>query len=345
MMDSGRRRRSDNYNQEVARARSHDRKPPLGNWQQSVPSWERSPSGNRQQTVPSWERRFCTVVGSLPWRNILDAKKFIHLYDNVLKWNDSAGEEAFINAKNRFWAHINGLPCQIPSPDPDIYNDKIDWNANVDPQLILDLESEPIAPENQEKAEPVVIMGGLFSDNLYSPSGWGDAEDDMKKTGFPSENKENPWESDSAHVNESVRQKSQNGWGDVCNDSWCANQDTGVAKNSGWEDGWNQWENKNHESNNSKYGTNSGVWQPWDHGNQENTGGCMSRYKTSRFRGDDKPTNREWRNGKGRKSVNFVCELPYVDNRQRNLMNSCTPIRHNGSAERGHQWRWEKPVS
>lgn len=130
------------------------------------------------------------MVGSLPWRNFLDAKKFIHLYDNVLKWNDSAGEEAFISAKNRFWAQINGLPCQVPSPDPDIYNDKIDWDSNVDPQLVMDLESESIASENQEKGEQVVIMGELFSNNLYSPSGWGDAEDDMKKTGLPSENKE-----------------------------------------------------------------------------------------------------------------------------------------------------------
>ncbi|KAK9289436.1 hypothetical protein L1049_007591 [Liquidambar formosana] len=65
----------------------------------------------------------------------------------VVKWNDSAGEEAFHNAKNRFWAKINGLPCDLPFPDPDIYIDEIDWNPNIDPELVLDLEREPIDPD------------------------------------------------------------------------------------------------------------------------------------------------------------------------------------------------------
>lgn len=328
MTGNWRRQRSDNYNQQVTRTVSHNRKPTLGCW---------------QPTVPSWEKKFCTVVGSVPWRKLLESKKFIHLYDKVLKWNDCAGEEAFINAKNRFWAQINGLPCDISLPDPDIYIDKVDWNSNVDPELLLDLECESTVPANQEKGEQVVILGeSLVPSHLFFSTGWGDAEDDLKKNGSSSEIKVNSLERSCDQANGNVR---ENEWENGCNDSWCenqgnqimkecGNQGNQIMKDSGWEDGWNQWENNNYEADNR---------------NQERSGGYMSSYKTSRFHGDDHLTKREWRNGKGRKRVNFVYERPFTDKRttprQWNLMNTCGPVSHHGLAKQGNQWGLEKPVS
>ncbi|CAL5420760.1 unnamed protein product [Camellia sinensis] len=290
MMDSWRRQ-----------PRSQNRKPPIGNW---------------QPTVPSWEKKFCTVVGSVPWRKIVETKKCIHLYDNVLKWNDSAGEEAFHNAKNRFWAEINGFPCDISLPNPDIHIDKIDWNSNIDPELLLDLEREFVVPDDQEKREQVVIIGEpLVPSESFSPAGWGDAEVDVKKaTNSTLQNKGSPWELNCAQDNEPIQ---ATGWGEIWNNPR----------------EWNHWEGNNYGSDNSRF-----------HGRHN-----MSRYKTSRFHGDDNLANREWRNGNGKKRANFVHEQSFTDkrpaSRQWNVMNACGPISHHGSSKPGDQWSWEKSVS
>lgn len=80
----------------------------------------------------------------------MDTQKFMY-NESVLNWDDSAGKEAFQNAKERFWAHINDFPCHISLPDPDIYIDEINWNAHIDPELITDLESVYFAPDDGEK--------------------------------------------------------------------------------------------------------------------------------------------------------------------------------------------------
>uniref|UniRef100_A0A9I9CX69 Uncharacterized protein n=1 Tax=Cucumis melo TaxID=3656 RepID=A0A9I9CX69_CUCME len=164
----------------------------MGNWRRrhgsEIPHHHqlkspRNPSpDNWHAGVPSWEKKFCSSVGLISWRKLLDTKKCMYLYDNVVKWNDSAGEEAFHNAKSRFWAEINGLPCDISLPDPDIYIDEIDWNCNVDPDLLLDLEREQIAPAVREG--DVVIASlyealGLYQS--YTCVGWGEAKEDLQK--------------------------------------------------------------------------------------------------------------------------------------------------------------------
>ncbi|XAR68465.1 hypothetical protein NMG60_11003584 [Bertholletia excelsa] len=290
-MDSWRRKRRDDY-REATRTRPHNGKPPLGRW---------------QQTVPSWEKKFCTVVGSVPWRKFVETKKFIHLYDNVLKWNDSAGEEAFHNAKNRFWAELNGLPCDISLPDPDIYIDKIDWNSNIDPELLLDLEREFVVPDDQKKGEQVVILSGpVFSNLFFSSNGWGDAEDDLEKMVSASlTNRENPWEQNCVGTNKDV---SVNGWSDSCNNFWDSNR----------------WEDDSHE------------WEPWDtnNRNREDTGNYMSRNRSLRYHADEHLANGEGTNGRGIKRVNFVYERPLRGKRpaprQWNMMKSCDPISHQG---------------
>ncbi|KAF3794724.1 hypothetical protein EJ110_NYTH06781 [Nymphaea thermarum] len=155
------------------------RKPPIGSW---------------KPTVPAWEKEFCATVCLIPWWKVCEAKKIMPLYENVVQWNDSAGEEAFSNAKKRFWAKINGLPCDVSLPDPDIYIDEIDWDSidDVDPELLLALEQqEPIVAEkskgdslNSEQPgstgnnwENFVVFSCHQGNNLFPCSGWGDGDD------------------------------------------------------------------------------------------------------------------------------------------------------------------------
>ncbi|KAF4355562.1 hypothetical protein CsatB_016211 [Cannabis sativa] len=140
-----------------------------------------------QSTVPKWEKDFCYTVGSVPWRKVLDTKKYIHLHENIVKWNDSASEEAFRQAKNRFWAHINGLASEVVLPDPDIYIDEVDWNSEIDPELLLDLERKPEPSDYTNHDEKVLNLGNSHNLNQINlsldhiaPTGWGDAEEDFK---------------------------------------------------------------------------------------------------------------------------------------------------------------------
>ncbi|KAB1224930.1 hypothetical protein CJ030_MR1G014014 [Morella rubra] len=101
--------------------------------------------------VPLWEKQFCTLVGSIPWGKVVDTKKFISCHNNVVRWDDSAGEEAFQTAKKRFWAKINGIHCDISVSDPDIYIDEIDWNPYIDPELIEELDRDWFDPDDKER--------------------------------------------------------------------------------------------------------------------------------------------------------------------------------------------------
>ncbi|KAL2535896.1 uncharacterized protein Fot_17287 [Forsythia ovata] len=87
--------------------------------------------------VPSWEKEFCLKVGLFTWTKFLEAKKYAESthYYKIFDWDDSAGKEAFHNAKSQFYAQINGLSCVNPLPNPNMYIDEIDWDAKVDPEL------------------------------------------------------------------------------------------------------------------------------------------------------------------------------------------------------------------
>lgn len=133
--------------------------------------------------MPSWEKRFVAIVGSIPWRSVVETKKYMYLHNNVMEWDDSACKEAFDNAKNRFWAEINGLPCNIGLPDPDMYIDDIDWNSTIDPELILDLKREPALSE-QGNDEGVIIGNSHILNQSFYCTGWGEAELDIQPTGW-----------------------------------------------------------------------------------------------------------------------------------------------------------------
>jgi hypothetical protein len=185
-------------------------------------SYNRNPPlDNKFSSVPLWEKKFCELIGSIPWRKLIECKRYMYLYDNVVNWDDSAVKEAFDNAKDRFWAEINGFPCDIPLPDPNIYIDNVDWNATVDHELFLELEREEEVCRNREdKGEGAVILNiSLLLNQSFSGPGWGDEEgkeeyewknsQNVSQDKFPtlshiviSNNAANGWESNQYENNE-----------------------------------------------------------------------------------------------------------------------------------------------
>nr|XP_043610653.1 GATA zinc finger domain-containing protein 4 [Erigeron canadensis] len=281
--------------QEVTRTKLNNnnicKKPPLGG------------SSNWQQGVPSWEKKFCASVGSIPWKKLVELKKFIHLYDNVINWNDSAGKEAFENAKDKFYADMYNLPHNTWLPDPDIYIDNINWDSEVDPNLLLDLESNSVVPDSSSKDEQVIIFGSTFppSYQSFSTYGWGDSDDDQKKDIDPNTSPEyngNHWEvegnrKDVVHNNNN----GSNWWGSIENDETAErDQGWGDSRNDYW--GWNMYDNNNYfyadVRNEPKVGS----------------GRYASKYKTSRSRKDDNQGSRSRRNnGNGTKSSNYCAPV------------------------------------
>ncbi|KAK4411107.1 hypothetical protein Sango_0183700 [Sesamum angolense] len=116
------------------------------------PEFEIITEGVSNSGVPSWEIDYCHSV-RVPWRKVLASKKYIYCHPSVLNWDDSAGKEALQNAKERYWALINGLSCDNPLPDPDVYIDEIDWNPYMDPDLMVNLDLQVFDPDNAQKID------------------------------------------------------------------------------------------------------------------------------------------------------------------------------------------------
>ncbi|XVE99879.1 hypothetical protein REPUB_Repub03eG0239700 [Reevesia pubescens] len=233
--------------------------------------------------VPLWEKKFCTLVGRISWRKIVDAKKFMYYNDNVLTWDDSAGEEAFQNAKRRYWAEISGFSCDISAPNPNSFIDEINWNPYIDPELIRDLEQEYFSPNNGEKDGKVELENKIArnlssariegcnmipykvdnpweSDNVIQGSskdllGWGQLVSEVDASRNLSGNGNNLWENSITQGNDSGR---HNSWGEYESRDWntgkkswghsCQGIDS--KKDNGWggfkQNSWgrNQWDKK-----------------------------------------------------------------------------------------------------
>lgn len=128
--------------------------------ERGMPSWARNGSSDHRfrpakstakvwkPTVPSWEKEYCDSVG-LPWNELCKAKEYTSFYESVLRWNDSAGEEAFHLAKKRYWAKYNGRPCHFPTPDPNIHIDVID----CDTEQVLDVDLPDRADSESESLD------------------------------------------------------------------------------------------------------------------------------------------------------------------------------------------------
>lgn len=264
--------------------KSQNRKPPCGLW---------------QPTVPMWEKEFCKVVGSMDWETLVHMKKFMHLYDNVMEWNDSAGKEAFSNAKKRYWAKKNGLSCGISLPDPDIYIDKIYWDSEIDDNLFADVENQPMSPKTEEDHDPVVIFGDFVTPNqVLPPIGWGDDEENLVAPATcPSANYVDPWgHSFNEWTASAWPGYSNNGWQGYSSDAWQYGNGSGHGYMQ-WEGDWSNW-SWNYPNNYNYVGPH--IRDAWDDGDQrrwnENniptaaSGGCLSSYKTSRIQ-----ANEQWR--------------------------------------------------
>lgn len=256
------------YNQQSAgsRPRSQNNRGPSFGWQPS-----------------SWEKKFCATAG-VPWQKVLETKKYMCMNQDqkVLQWNDSAVEEAFWNAKNRFWAEMHGQPCDITPPDPDIFIDKIDWDSNVDPELFSDLEKRiPDPHSDAQKGNGGVVIGipVVPEQYLLTPTGWGDME-------------------------EGGAQQVKN-----CEQYQVNNQEMGHFL--GWEDEYvsvpRNGNNGSTWNHNYKKQLDQGYKKKWDSGHNWN----MSRYKISRFN-DNGNYGQSLVDDYGGKKGNFTYERPLI---------------------------------
>ncbi|KAL2559678.1 uncharacterized protein Fot_04417 [Forsythia ovata] len=300
-MENWRRQKLDNHRQELSRSKSTQyKKPPRGSW---------------QPRVPLWEKEFCKVVGSLDWETFLNMKKFIHLYNNVIEWNDSAGEEAFHDAKKRFWAKTQGLPCDVSLPDPDLYIDEINWHLEIDPELLLELECKPEIPDGDESHETVVIFGdALLANQAFFSTGWGDKEENFKiPTSESPADYGNPGEHD---WDNAFHDGTANGCPDYRNNTWNVNHGSGAIRHMPWEGGWNSTWDWNHSNGHNNYEVKpvkpknfedkreDNVQGSWDVNNMGRVDGArqyFSRYRTSRFQGNEHHKNHMWWKDRGRR--------------------------------------------
>ncbi|KAL9275744.1 hypothetical protein AKJ16_DCAP15062 [Drosera capensis] len=272
-------------------------------------SWQRSthsrPPLGCQSSVPSWEKKFCATVGAVPWHKLMETKKFLHLYSDIIGWKDSACEEAFKNAKQRYWAEINGMPSDIKLPDPDIYIDEIDWNPKIDPELILELEQEPLIIDKSEQDPAIVDLGSLLDPVQPIPcTGWDDDQVQPKATGVSETvpqfiecndhggKGENHWDTSYVWGREGVR---ENGWdAKVEPDGW--HHDAVKENRYDQSKDSNGWDCKNEFSAN---GDTRG-WGRWkgDTRKQEGAGWYTSRYASPAYHQDGYKVYRGSRDGR-----------------------------------------------
>ncbi|KAK9671125.1 hypothetical protein RND81_12G008300 [Saponaria officinalis] len=250
----------------------------------------------RQLSAHQLEERFCATIGGVSLQEIVENQRYMYQHKKILEWNDSAVEEAFRDAKNRFLANIHGQPCDIKLPDPDIFNDNVNWNSTVDPDLLSDLENRDLDSSSEiENKDGGVVVGipSVICQSDFTPTGWGDAE----------------------YVN--PRQDFCEKQVDVGNDGWA---DSGFKRDetkfsNGWEDDYvyvaqnmvRDGENRvNGQTWNSyrKQQRDYGYNRKGDHG-----GWGTSRYKISRFQHNNyaQPLDNY-----GGKRGNFSCERPLL---------------------------------
>ena len=207
--------------------------------------------GWKDDGVPLWEKQFCILVGKIPWGKIVETRKCMYPKDKVVRWDDSASEEAFQNAKKRYWTKINGLPCDVSLPDPDIYIDEIDWDTNIDPELIKDLEGEGPNMNQGNNYKPwgcynVVDLGAL-NNEAQGLGQWESWRNYVNK----GDNDGNPWESGSLDDPDfAVKDKvwktwdDGNSWGNGGDEPWDINQGGNYVNK--WDNGDDPWKSGSH---------------------------------------------------------------------------------------------------
>ncbi|KAL8500909.1 hypothetical protein ACS0TY_020481 [Phlomoides rotata] len=219
--------------------------------------YDDDPPLSSDNRVPSWEVDYCNSVG-VPWKKVFASKKYIYGYPSVLNWDGSAAEEALQNAKERFWAVINDLPCDNPLPDPDLYIDEIDWNPQMDPELMAELDLPIFDPDKAQKDE-----------NLETIDEWVEcAQTQYDKNKFTSDN---PWESNNTQGAGSLKDANDNPWErnntqgagslkDASDNPWKRNNTQGAGSLEDISD--NPWQRDNMQGAGSSKDLHS--WGRWD---------------------------------------------------------------------------------
>ncbi|XP_073224258.1 uncharacterized protein [Cicer arietinum] len=322
----------------------------------------------RHDGIPLWEKKYCTLMGRVPWQKIVDSKKLIYCHNNVLNWKDSAAEEAFQNAKKRYWDKINSLPCDISLPDPDAYIEQIDWNPCIDPELIKELDKAFFTLPDEEQEN--VIKNKRTKISVDGENPW---ECAAKPFSRASENNEVQWQNQGDYHDNSEN-------ADTTDNPWESNGirgNGGLISNAGegghvksW--GWNEGRDDNNQCKDWNSGclqidkgwgkTNDSAWCQQRSNNSPNIGNSWE-YKSTQQ--NVIPTNTGWRNNDTNVSRWKPQEKPYVssDSQFRRNIGGWTAGNHrnqiregsnrhdlgyNGSqfqrddSQTGHYWRREQ---
>ncbi|CAL9074809.1 unnamed protein product [Musa textilis] len=295
------------------------------------------PAGSWCQTVPQWEKKFCTDVCLIPWRKLCETKRVMSMYENVVQWNDSAGEEAFKDAKARFWAEINGLPCDIPLPDPDMYIDVVNQEAFVNPQLVEDLYKQPPTLDDGERDASCGWDSFIFAYRPVPASGWGD--EDPVPTGWLGASCPAPTRcghsEDPVPTNITTEPHSAMSYNTalVGNLSYLATKDTGVYKN---------FDSQNFHENPLNKDISENAWNPYELEKQFVHDKSWEDVRDT-SRGDGRDTSwdrREHRNTEsigrfsrkrnvGRFSLRHACPKDQVEDHQTNSWRNCRGRKRN----------------
>lgn len=206
----------------------------------------------QRSSVPSWEKTFCTAVCHVPWDRICAAKTWLPSYEKIADWKDSGALENFQNAKARYWAEINGAPCKVPFPNPDIYNDEVDYDAVIDPELIADLYRKPPPPPCSSNEYDDLSYESFLNRSLtVKATGWGDPEEGDRTEGHPS-GWDDTADDQRAKWNGSGNLLMENDGCDTAfdrNGSWKDNSLENQRKDASWGQCWENWNNEQRRRN------------------------------------------------------------------------------------------------
>lgn len=221
---------------------------------------------------------------------------FVYCHSNVFDWNDSAAEEAFQNAKKRYWAKINSFPCDISLPDPDTYIDQIDWNPYIDPELIKEVDSAFFTLPDEEQENAMKNKRTKTSDNSENP--WectdtppGGALENNEVQGWNQgssgnvDNSDNPWECSITRGN-----------GGLTDNAW----EGGLVKSWGWNEGEDHnkqrkdWNSGNLQKDKEWGKVRDGSWCQQQSDNMANIGNSSWQCKSGQQNAT--PGNTGWKN-------------------------------------------------
>ncbi|KAI5410662.1 uncharacterized protein LOC127085697 [Lathyrus oleraceus] len=329
----------------------------------------------RHDGIPLWEKKYCTLSGCVAWQKIVDSKELIYCHQNVLDWKDSGAEEAFQNAKKRYWAKIKNLPCDISLPDLDAYIEHVDWNPCIDPELIKEIDNAhftiPDEEEQDEEEQENALNNKRTKISADGEDPWESAAKSLGRTvennkvqgqnqGDYHDNSENavttnnPWQSNFFHGNQRL---TDNAW------------EGGHDKSSGWKEGrdhsnqcgyWNSgcspknkgWGNARDSSWCQQQPNNlANIGNSWEHNSSKqnvipmNTGWGNSGTNVSRWKQQEKAyvsSDSQFRrnNGGGWTGGNQNYQMREGSNRHNSGYNGSQFQR--GDSQTGHYWKREQ---